>query len=47
MLWVAAMHIVATEHGRCSLYCTYAETVSSTGSEWYVGSFKLCCEILF
>ena len=24
----------------------YAETVSSAGSVWYVGNFKLCCEIL-
>ena len=23
-----------------------AETVSSAGSVWYVGSLKLCCEIL-
>ena len=24
----------------------YAETVNSAGCAWYVGSFKLCCEIL-
>ena len=23
-----------------------AETVNSAGSAWYVGNFKLCCEIL-
>ena len=28
------------------IVCLVAETVSSTGSVWYVGSFKLCCEIL-
>ena len=32
---------------QCSCYCRYnAETVSSAGSVWYVGSFNLCCEIL-
>ena len=24
----------------------YVETVSSAGYVWYVGSFKLCCEII-
>ena len=37
--------VVAIEHGKYSL-CLYAETVSSTGSVWYVRIFKLCCEIL-
>ena len=32
---------VVAEHGRYSLSCLYAETVSSAGSVWYVGSFKL------
>ena len=29
-----------------SLSCMYAETVSSARSVWYVGGFKLRCEIL-
>ena len=37
-------NVVATGHGRYSSVM-YAKTVSSTGSV-YVGSFKLCCEIL-
>ena len=42
---VGGCNVVATEHGRYSLSCMH--NVSSTGSVWYVGSFKLCCEILF
>ena len=44
MLWVAACNVQCTcytEHDRCGLSCTYAETVlspcmSSAGSVWYV-----------
>ena len=35
-------NVVAVEHGRYIQSVLYAETVSSTGSAWYVGSFKLC-----
>ena len=42
---VGGCNVVATGHGRYSSVL-YAETVSSTGSVSYVGSFKLCCEIL-
>ena len=39
-------NVVATEHGRYSLSCMQKLHVSSAGSVWYVGSFKLCCKIL-
>ena len=41
-------NVAAIEHGRYmySPSNLYVETVSSAGSVWYVGSFKLCCEIL-
>ena len=42
---VGGCNVVTIEHGRYSLSCTQ-KTVSSAGSVWYVGSFKLCCEIL-
>ena len=46
MLWVDAMYVVATEHGRytetvvCRNCMQYAETVSSARSVGYVGSFN-------
>ena len=40
------MQCSATEHGRFSLSCMQKLHVSCSGSVWYVGSFKLCCEIL-
>ena len=33
-------NVVATEHGRYSLSCTYAETVSSDKSVWCIGSLN-------
>ena len=36
---VGGCNIVATEHGRHSLSCM--QKLSSAGSVWYVGSFKL------
>ena len=44
--YVGGCNVVAIELGRYSLSVLYAETVSSAGSAWYVGSFKLCCKIL-
>ena len=32
------LHVFATEHGRHIYSVSYAETVSSDGSVWYVGS---------
>ena len=39
---VGACSVVAIEHGRYSL----SDCEQCWGSVWYVGSFKLCCEIL-
>ena len=42
---VGGCNVVATEHSRYSLSCMQ-RLCSSAGSVWYVGSFKLRCEII-
>ena len=44
MLWVAAMYVVATEHGRCGLYTEAMQCMSSAGSVML--ECKLYCELL-
>ena len=36
---VGGCNVVAVEHGRYSLSCMHAETVSSAGYVWYVASY--------
>ena len=48
MLWVAVCNVQCTcytEHDRCGLFCTYAETVESMHKQCCMGLYGMVCVV--